>query len=318
MDIPQLQYFLAVARAGSFSGAAETIRIAQSALSRQVALLEDDLGTQLFDRTARGVALTEAGELFRTRVQSILAQLADIRQETIARAEEPVGEVCIAIPPSLRNFLTARVIAQFHMAYPRVYIRVAEGTTQQSREMLTRGEADIALISTIEDGTDLNSMPFLTEALMLVGPRDCGLKLDKPASVADLASVPLIVTPRPNSLRRIVDDALRAHGLMAHASVEATLGSLITDLVKHVEIYTVLPYSGISDELDSGNLSAAPIGSFEISWLLARVRGRPETVAARRLSETLRSLAIELVDGSDWPTARLDFEAQGKSLARSK
>ncbi len=309
MDIPQLQYFLAVARAGSFSAAAESVRIAQSALSRQVALLESELGTQLFDRTARGVALTEAGSMFQARVQSILGQLADARQEAIARADEPVGEVGIAIPPSLRNFLTTRVISQFRKAHPGVYFRVAEGTTQQSREMLMRGEADIALISTIEDGSDLTCTPLLTEALMLVGPRDCGLRLDKPIPVADLASVPLIVTPRPNSLRRIIDDALRADNLKANASVEATLGGLITDLVSQVGDYTVLPYSGVRDEIRRGTVAAAPISSLNISWLLARVRGRPETVAARRLSEMLRALAAELVDAGDWPTARLNFKA---------
>ena len=103
MDVRQLEYFREVAETGSFSRAANRIRISQSALSRQVMLLESELSCQLFERHARGVHLTEVGQLLFERVDFLLRHIANLREEIIDRRGLPTGALHVGIPRSQRT-----------------------------------------------------------------------------------------------------------------------------------------------------------------------------------------------------------------------
>ncbi len=305
MDLRQLEYFLAIADARSFSRAADTIRVSQSALSRQISLLEEELGTALFDRHGRGVELTEAGDLLRRKANAILAQVSDVRNDILARADEPVGEAILAIPPSLRNPLSVRIAQRFRDECPKVYLRIVEGTTLQSRDRVARGDADVGLMSTVEPTGDLSCTPLITDALALIGPADSGLRWDRPVPLETLADLPLLVTPRSNSLRQIVDNALHDKGLMAQPVMETWTIGLMVELIRTGIGYSVMPYSAIWDNVAEGVVAAGPIENLTISWLIATGRGRPLSAAARRLVAMIQEEAAELVESGKWHTAKL-------------
>src|SRR5260370_27270587 len=91
MDLRQLRYFVAVAERGGFSAAASALNVAQSALSRHIKLLEHELGGALFERGARGVAVTESGKVLLTRSRWLLSTLDDIKAEILTQNREPNG-----------------------------------------------------------------------------------------------------------------------------------------------------------------------------------------------------------------------------------
>src|SRR5438094_5455838 len=105
MDLRQLRYFTAVAERGSFSAAASALNVAQSALSRHVQLLEQEVGGPLLERGARGVTLSEAGRLLLDRARYILGEVETLRDAVTARNQEVTGTVRFGAPPSLAYVL---------------------------------------------------------------------------------------------------------------------------------------------------------------------------------------------------------------------
>src|SRR5690349_5012181 len=101
MDLRRLRYFLSVAEAAGLSGAAAKANISQPALSRQMQILEAELGVRLFERLPRGIRLTDAGVRLQQRATALLRQADELRGELRATALEPVGDVVFAVPPSL-------------------------------------------------------------------------------------------------------------------------------------------------------------------------------------------------------------------------
>src|ERR1039458_2927554 len=124
MDIAQLEYFLHVANTLNITHAATRAHVSQPALSRQIRLLEQELGTKLFKRKARGVVLTETGQRLADRTRVLLASANRIKMEIMSSADEPVGVVRLAASNSLSALLTTRVVARYRQTYPEVSVRV--------------------------------------------------------------------------------------------------------------------------------------------------------------------------------------------------
>lgn len=105
LELRTLRYFVCVAEEGALTRAAERLRIAQPALSRQIAKLEADLGVSVFVRTPRGVELTEAGEILLSRSNTILAQIQQTHHDVTAHASNPRGVVVLGMPPTPGEFI---------------------------------------------------------------------------------------------------------------------------------------------------------------------------------------------------------------------
>src|SRR5882724_978453 len=120
MDLRQLRYFVAVAERGGFGAAASVLNVAQSALSRHIKVLEHELGGALFERGARGVAVTEAGKVLLARGRWLLGAIDDIKAEVLTENRDPSGTVRIGAPPSLGDILYAPLAQTFVKQFPRV------------------------------------------------------------------------------------------------------------------------------------------------------------------------------------------------------
>lgn len=305
MDLKQLHYFVEVAQAGNVSRAATRVWISQPALSRQMQLLEQELGVQLFERKARGVMLTDAGKLLQQRAAVLLKDVALMKEEVSARSLEPIGGVGLAVPTALRSLLTARVTAGFCTAHPKAVLTVHEGMSRSARDMVASGGADVAIFSTQEPADPLKCEPLLSEQLVAIGRPDAGLRMDRRLSIKELCRQPLILTSYPNSLRQIVDRAAAQAGEVARARVEVETSSLMLDLAVRGVGIAVLPYCAAHDGLSAGLVSAAPVRALRISWVVATSRERVRSVAAQRLVELVYAEARALVKGAHWPTATL-------------
>jgi LysR family nitrogen assimilation transcriptional regulator len=306
MDLGQLEYFVYVANTLNITHAAMRAHVSQPALSRAVRLLEQELGTKLFQRKARGVVLTEAGQRLVDRTRTLLASVARVKSEIMASGDVPVGTVRLAASNSLSALLTSRVLSRYQHAYPDVSVRVSENTSMIVRQTIANDGADVALLSDRESFTSLSKMPLATESLLLIAPRNVGLDLSRPVSAKSLTGHNLILTPFPNGLRRAVEEILIRAGKTTEPRVEVDTNSLMTNLTQKGVGYCVLPYSGVHELLRTQQVSAAPIRGERWGWVVAVSRERAMSTATKKLIEMIADEARLAIDDGTWKTATLD------------
>ena len=148
MDLRQLRYFLAVATTGSFTKAAEQIPLAQSALSRHMRLLEEELGATLLIRTGRGVELTEQGKFLVERARTLLEQSEDTKRNLQSWNDNPAGLVRLGMTPTCTLTMAAPLLQRLHEKYENVSLQVSEGLSASLSEWLGDGRLDMAIVFT--------------------------------------------------------------------------------------------------------------------------------------------------------------------------
>ncbi|GIJ29656.1 LysR family transcriptional regulator [Micromonospora qiuiae] len=147
METQLLEVFRAVARHGSITAAARQLRFTQSAVSRQIAALEADIGARLFDRLPRGVTLSEEGRLLLPHAEALLDRLVAVRRDLDELRGLGSGRLRVGAFPTAVAALVPRALASFRAAYPQVALSLVEGMTPSLLDRLTAGEADIAVVS---------------------------------------------------------------------------------------------------------------------------------------------------------------------------
>jgi LysR family nitrogen assimilation transcriptional regulator len=165
MELRQLRYFLAIAEHGTFSKAAGKVYVAQSALSHQLAQLEDELGAQLFVRSRRGVELTEAGTVFHTYATSILRQVEDAASSVAGLTDSPAGKVVFGIPHSASHALALPLLKAVRQELPNVQLELTEELTGNLTRQLLAGSLHMAIL--FDDGTldDFIAEPLVSEKM---------------------------------------------------------------------------------------------------------------------------------------------------------
>lgn len=135
MELRQLESLVAIVEGGSFSRAAITLNLAQPSLSRQIALLEKELGQRLLVRTGRGVELTAAGEVFIGHARAMLDAARRGRDAMHELGRVPGGRVTVGMPPRVALALSVPLVRRFRERFPRAVITVLEGLSLSLREL---------------------------------------------------------------------------------------------------------------------------------------------------------------------------------------
>lgn len=162
MELRQLVYFEAVVRCGGFTRAAESLHVAQPAVSAQIRRLESELGVALLARTTRRVSLTHAGEVFLARTRRVLGELEAARGDLAQLAAVLRGRVTLGATQVIGVFDLPAALAQFHSLYPGVALTLRSGLIAQLLAALDGGEVDLVL------GPIHSDLPYRYAALPLV------------------------------------------------------------------------------------------------------------------------------------------------------
>jgi LysR family transcriptional regulator, nitrogen assimilation regulatory protein len=258
----------------------------------------------LFERQARGLQLTEAGQWVLDRSRSLLRDAEALKANAAAMGAEPTGTLTLGAPPSLRSMLVASFAVPFLARHPKVRLHLREGTSRGMRDALGRGELDLAILSSLEPLESFRQFPLLDESLCLVGPPQARLSMRKPVPLSSLKDRPLVLTSYPNSLRQIVDTALGELGVPSAPVAEADMVAMMLDLVRRGLGYTVLAYCAVHEGLSTHYVSASPIRGLRIAWVVCHSRERPETAAIRAARQALFATAAAQVKAGAWRTAR--------------
>jgi len=199
MELRQILYFIAIAEAEHFGRAALRLRIAQPALSRQMKLLEAELGLDLFERLPRGVRLTAAGRVFLGEMQGVQAQLARSVAAAQAAAAGQQGALRLGFIEAVAwHGLVPDAIRAFRAAFPAVDLTLAAMPTAEQLAMLRQGQLDAALLYNPLPAPDLTAVPLVRHAAVLAVPAEWP---QTAVALADLAAMPLVGFQRRGSPR---------------------------------------------------------------------------------------------------------------------
>jgi LysR family transcriptional regulator, hydrogen peroxide-inducible genes activator len=193
MEMNQLRYVVAVARAGNFSRAAEQCHVSQPSLSQQIQKLEDELGERLFDRMKRQTKLTPHGEAFVRRAVRILEEAEMAMREASDAKRLLSGTLTIGVLPTMAPYLLPETIGVFARKYPGVEIVVQEDTTAQLLRQLTTYEIDFAFVSDPIEDDRFEIKELFTEELLLALPPGHPLTRKRTVPAAALQGERLIV-----------------------------------------------------------------------------------------------------------------------------
>jgi LysR family nitrogen assimilation transcriptional regulator len=318
MYLRTLTNFLRVAEAGSVKGAAELIHIAQPALSRQIALLEQELGTKLFFRHARGVTLTEAGETLRRHAERILAEMERARDALSESVNVPSGTLSLGLPTSMRYVLSSSVVSAYRKSYPQVELKVHEAIGHVIEDMLTSRKLDVAILIAGSAEIDAELTPLVSEDVYLAGPPGSGLDMRHPVALTDLSELPMILLSPHNRLRLKISEELARHRLAFRANLEVEGQPLVLDLIKQGVGYTVLPFCAIQAEMAAGKISGAPIKGLAMTWTLGVNRLRAHVPAVREMIRMIHQAVDSRIATGEWKVVRPAPPAKAQKRGRRK
>jgi DNA-binding transcriptional LysR family regulator len=306
MDIRQIRTFLAIADTGSATRAAELLHIVQPAVSRQLKLLEDDVGAPLFERDRRGMQLTEAGQILLDRARRALRELETAQQEIRPTPGLVSGTVSLGLLPSSCELLTAPLVGALQRAFPQIRVSLSVGYTDHLLRWLESGEIDAALLYDPVASPALDAQPLVEESLSLVGLASVGLTEDRPVSVTALGETPLILPSAPHRLRSLVEHACAVAGVDITFAAETNALSVQKALVAQGYGATVMPRVAVQQEIERGVLSAARIDGE--AFLRRIYRATPTTrrssTAVRCATTVLQNCVREIACGGEWKGAR--------------
>ena len=310
MELKELRNFMRVAHAGSVSRAAQDLRIAQPALSRQIRKLEHELGTPLFLRHGRGMRLSPAGSRLLERAESI-AQLVQQTREEIREDRSPArGRLVLGVPPAAGRLIVPHFVERFRAARPETTLHMREGVASSLQEWLLDKRIDLALLHNPPHLEAFDIESVLSERMFVVGPPKRRLGRGphpKSFRIRDLGAMPLILPNVAHANRRLVESAALEHGLRLRVTIEADSVAFAKAMVERGLGYTILTYAAVQDELARGDLTVYPIARphLPVRVCIVTPRGEaPKLVQDAR--DMLREVCRALVRNRSWTGARLD------------
>jgi LysR family transcriptional activator of glutamate synthase operon len=248
MELRQLHYFVSVARKQHVTHAAEELHVAQSAVSRQIHLLEEELELNLFVQKGRNLQLTPVGKLFLDRIERILADLEHVVQEAHEFLDPNKGEIRIGFPHSLGINLLPTVVACFRKIYPDVKFRLKQGTYNSLIRDVVNGEIDLSFISPFpENHGQVSGELLLTEELFAILPAQHALANEASINLAQLKEEPFVMFSEEYSLRAIVLEACKKAGFVPKFGFEGDETDTIRGLVSAGLGVSLLPNLALTD-----------------------------------------------------------------------
>jgi len=285
VDLDSLRAFVAVARAGGFSAAARAASTTQPSLSRRVQNLEEQIGTRLVARSARGITLTRAGERFLVHAERALRAIEAGVTEVDELNEKPHGTVAIGAIPTVGAYVLPAVVSAFAAAHPDVRVSLREGFPEELEDLLARGELDLAVFNLPVRRGDLAARKLWTEDYILAVPPNHRLAESKRIDLTDVIGEPFVVIPGATATRAL-EAACEAHGVAVRVVVETDNVESIRRMVARGLGIAMLPRLMVDS--DPSGVRAIEIGKGRTARQVAIVhRGEGYLTAAARAFRTL-------------------------------
>jgi len=302
MDLKQIRAFMTVADTGNVTRAAELLNLVQPAVSRQLRLLEESMGTELFERERHGMVLTEAGKTLMNYARRAMLELDRARAEISGLEAGISGLATIGLLPSTGDMLSSPLVHAVAKHYPGIRVRIAMGYAGTLQHWLESGEIDAAILYGVERSPNIQAKPLLEEPLWLVGPTSAKLREQRAVTLAQLAGKPMVLPNGPRGIRTLVDHACAVSNVELTVAAETNAMDIQKSLVLGGHGFTILPPIAFAQELGNKRLSAAPLIDPRITRtiVLALPANRAVAVHVQRTVELLIQCAKDAVSSRKW------------------
>jgi DNA-binding transcriptional LysR family regulator len=293
MESHQLRVFLAVAEEASFTKAADRLHVVQSAVSASVRAMERELGTQLFDRSTRHVALTDAGRALLPEARNVVSALtlaADAIQQVAGGTR---GSVKVGIMHSsvMRPFNIARLLAALAARSPGIEVTVQHcGGSQQAADLVRAGQLDVAFVSLVGDRhPGIRLIPLATEPIVLACRADHRLATSRAVELGDLVNERFVEPPEGWGTRLATDQAFIAARLVRTVRYEVNDTLSLLDFVREGVALALVPASLVGA---SSEIVKVPIRGVSLTFdtYLAYPDGKRLTAATQALMDGVEAL----------------------------
>lgn len=305
MNLKQLQYFVRVFEMQNMTRAAESLHVAQPALSQQIALLEDELGVRLLNRGARGVQPTSEGALLYRHAQTILRQI-DTTRSLLARNDTRIaGTVSIGLASSTARMIALPLMKLVKQEFPGIVLEIVDIPSADLTKLVLQGRVDFSLSPDQQSIKGIEITPLLIEDLYLLTHSSVKLP-QKNVPIDRIVAIPLILPSLPNQLRARVDHAFLSARLTYNLFAEASTSAILIPAVREGLAATILPYSAAQPETVSGIIRPHSLDfdlSREIS--LCSSVGAPENPAVQKVISLTKALIKQLIRDKYWPGCKV-------------
>ena len=305
MDFKRLGYFAQVAELGSLSKASDRVRITQPSLSRQMRLLEEELGATLFVRGARGMHLTEAGEMLYARIAGPMREIGHAIYEVRSLPTEAGGHVVVGMPPTIVQMLAGGMARRVATHAPKVSLRIIDANSAHLLERMQSGELDIGILYG-PTPSGLNASRLLEDELMLVAPPQSQVAREATIEFRRLADLPLILPGAVHGLTQLIESSAAKARIKLNIAVEADSHQLMKELVEAGLGYAILPHCAFAREAAMGRLAFMRItkpGLMRQLFLALKPEGEAAK-ASLQVESFIRQEVGALIQQGTWSAAR--------------
>lgn len=282
--------FIKVTELGSLTRAAAALDVPQSVISRQIGVLERECGTRLFRRTGRGVVLTDFGMQIFPRVQALMTHADKLSDEIRTSSGEPLGEVRLGLLPSVVPFCVGPLNRAIAERYPKVRLRLTEGSSVQLEDWLDQGRLDLALLLREDDAETPDEKTLQRMSLSLIGPCNDPVVQKPTVAFEQLAGLPLVLPGEPHLLRARLNALAALHQVKLNVAVEADSVHLQQEIVAAGGGYAIIATPALPRS--SERFSAARIVDPELPRrvVLSATLLRPNTLAVDAISKLIAEI----------------------------
>ena len=232
MELRQLHYVIQIAAEKNFSRAADKLHIAQPSLSQQLSKLEQELGVLLFRRTTNSVELTQAGQVFVEKSQSILDAVEQLKQEMDDMAQMRRGRLVVGTLPITGSHILPLVLPVFGAQYPQIEVVLVEESTVKLEQLTASGGTDLSLLSLPLIDSTLSHEPYMEEQICLAVPPQHPLAVRQEAvHIEELKAEPFIKLKRGQGFRQITVELCEQAGFAPQIVFESSNIETVQSLV---------------------------------------------------------------------------------------
>ena len=286
MDLRQLEILQAIAETGSFTACGKKLHVSQSAISRQVSLLEDELGEPLFLRVGRQVRMTPAAESLVQLGQRVFQDVRDTVGAITDRTGSLRGTLRLAGGMTVCLYMFPPLLKQLNKVHPELDVRLTVATAQRSVTEIRAGRVDAGLLTLPVEEADMIVEPVLREELLLVTMPTHPLAKRRRILPADLAREPFVLFEAGSATRHVIDSFFLREAIEPVIVMDTENVEIIKAMVKTGLGIAIVPYQAIAREVRAGQFFCARIEGHELvrdtGWVYARANRVPRMIIELR------------------------------------
>jgi len=290
LNLHLLRLFATVARTGSFSRAAEVLRISQPAISKGVRDFELQVGCRLLDRNSKGVRPTREGQALVRHADALFAAERAAEDELLALRNLDQGSLRVGASTTIATYLISDYLGPFHQAHPGIELHLVSANTRDIADLMIANEIEIALVEGPVEDDDLMSEAWRTDVMsLIVGPQHPFASSSEPIAPASLRDELLIVREPGSGTREVVAQALAAQRIEPARTLEIGSTEAIKQAVAAGIGVAIVSAMAIVDQVKLGRLKVIPLEGMHIERTLWQLKspGRIDIPAASAFQQLL-------------------------------